>query len=222
MVFRRIATVAAAAAGLVAATPASAQFFFKSADVSGPRATGAEPGIVGPDLPGATATEQRAALVWNLRAALNVAALQCQFEPTLMSVDTYNVFIKEHEAELAAANKTLAGYFTRRAKTKREAATAQSAFDTRLYTGLSPSSAQLIFCQTAARIGQETMFTPRGRLYELAEARIRYLRNSLIPFGEQQFADITAPSIAAPPRLPRFDPRCWKGEVYNLTACGKL
>ena len=38
----------------------------------------------------------RAALVWNLRAALNVAALQCQFAPTLLTVDNYNAMLNDH------------------------------------------------------------------------------------------------------------------------------
>ena len=29
-------------------------------------------------------------MVWNLRAALNVAALQCQFGPTLLTLPNYN------------------------------------------------------------------------------------------------------------------------------------
>jgi hypothetical protein len=73
--------VAAAILAGVAASPASAQFFFKSHDMAGQPVTGAEPGIL-PPMPGATPAELDAALVWSLRSALNVAALQCQFEPT--------------------------------------------------------------------------------------------------------------------------------------------
>jgi hypothetical protein len=68
------------------------------ADAERARVTGEEPGMTGPALPDATAPELRAALVWNLRAALNVAALQCQFEPTLMTLGNYNAFLKDHES----------------------------------------------------------------------------------------------------------------------------
>src|SRR3546814_6071052 len=75
----RILTAAAAAIMIFSATPASAQFFFTSRDLSGPRVVGDEPGI-GQALPGATPAELRAEMVWTLRAAMNVAALQCEFE----------------------------------------------------------------------------------------------------------------------------------------------
>ena len=40
--------------------------------------------------------ETRAHAVWTLRAALNVAALQCQYSPFLRSVDNYNQMLKKH------------------------------------------------------------------------------------------------------------------------------
>ena len=64
----------AAAIGFLAASPASAQFFFKSRDLTGTPVTGSEPGIL-PSMPGATPDELSAGLVWELRSALNVAAL---------------------------------------------------------------------------------------------------------------------------------------------------
>ena len=45
--------------------------------------------------PARRAAEQRAALVWNMRAALNVAALQCQFEPTLLTVPNYKRMLRD-------------------------------------------------------------------------------------------------------------------------------
>ncbi len=42
-----------------------------------------------------------------MRAALNVAALQCQFEPMLTTVSNYNATLKDHEAELKGAFDTL-------------------------------------------------------------------------------------------------------------------
>ena len=85
-VLRRILVVAALL-GAAAASPASAQFFLKSHDLSGTPVTGAEPGVL-PPMPGATPDERSAALVWQLRSALNVAALQCQFAPTLLTNET--------------------------------------------------------------------------------------------------------------------------------------
>ena len=52
---------------------------------------------------GATPAEYRAHLLWNLRAGLNVAALQCQFSPYLRTVANYNAILAHHSRELAAA-----------------------------------------------------------------------------------------------------------------------
>src|SRR3546814_11632746 len=97
---------------IFSATPASAQFFFTSRDLSGPRVVGDEPGI-GQALPGATPAELRAEMVWTLRAAMNVAALQCEFEPTLLTRTNYNAMLKDHKAALEASIDTLLASFVR-------------------------------------------------------------------------------------------------------------
>jgi hypothetical protein len=210
-VLRTLAALAAAALTL-AAVPASAQFYFKSHDLSGPPVTGAEPGIVGQALPGATPAELRAALVWNLRAALNVAALQCQFEPTLLTVPNYNKLIRDHGTELDTSYATLTGYFMRTAPNKKAGQSALDQFGTRVYSGFSTIQAQYSFCQTANAIGNEALFAPRGHLGELAEQRMRQLRNSLIRWGEQQFTY----SPYLPFRTPQFgNKKCWKRDQYR-------
>ena len=67
-VLRFVAALGVATMGLAAATPASAQFFLRSHDFTGAPVTGSESDLV-VSFPGATASEQRAALVWNMRAA---------------------------------------------------------------------------------------------------------------------------------------------------------
>ena len=89
---------------------------------------GDEPGI-GQALPGASESERRAALIWNMRAALNVAALQCQFEPTLLSVINYNAVINDHSVELKMAFDIVERYFMRIAKTPRCLAPASGGSD---------------------------------------------------------------------------------------------
>src|SRR3546814_848956 len=84
------------------ATPAAAQFFWKPADLHAAPVEGNEPNL-GFALPGATQSEYRAALLWSMRAGLNVAALQCQFEPTLLTLSNYNAMIAHHDDELANA-----------------------------------------------------------------------------------------------------------------------
>jgi hypothetical protein len=210
--------LAAAALGLFAASPASAQFFFKSRDLTGAPVTGGEPGIL-PPMPGATPAEFDAGLVWGLRSALNVAALQCQFEPTLLTVANYNAIIKDHDAEFDAAQKTLGAYFVRVNKTKAAGQTAFDQFNTRVSSDFSTVSAQYSFCQTAGSVGRDVLFAPRGTLVEVARNRMGELHNSLVPWGEQQFPGEIAVSTTV--TLPRMDDICWtKKDDWNPKKCG--
>lgn len=222
MSVRRILLAAGLALGILGSGPASAQFFFRSADLSGARVTGAEPGIVGSDMPDATPDELRAALVWNLRSALNVAALQCYFEPTLLTHNNYVALLKDHKQELADSYSTLQKYFLRVAPNRREGQAEFDRFGTRVYSGFSTVSAQLSFCQTAASIGHEAVFTQRGHLGDLAQARMRELRNSLVPVGEQAFTpERISPQIGLPPFPPFGEERCWRRHrTYRWDRCG--
>ena len=208
--------VAALAAGMLAATPATAQFFFKSKDLKGERIVGDEPGV-GHPLPGATPAELRAGVVWNMRAALNVAALQCQFEPTLLTVQNYNAILADHREELADSFETLTKYFVRNAKTKKAGQTALDQFGTKTYSGFATVAAQFGFCATAAAIGRDALYAPRGSFGDVATGRMRELRNSLTPFGEQQFPRLQVHPIAT---LPRFDKDCWKKDAFDTKKCG--
>lgn len=224
MLVRRITLGMMALAGLCVSAPASAQFFFKSVDLSGPPATGNEPGIIGPALAGASPAELRAALVWNLRAALNVAALQCQFEPTLLTLDHYNALLEDHEVELKNSYDTLEKYFTRIAKTKKAGQTELDRFGTRVYSSFSTVSGQLSFCQTAASIGHDAVYAPRGKLGDLAVARMGELRNSLKAWGEQYFRTrrVTFVWPVLRPLPPFGNEKCWRKGEYDSRKCGPL
>jgi len=208
-----------AAFGISSATPAAAQFFLKSHDFSGGTVTGAETDL-GLNLPGATTTEQRAALVWNMRAALNVAALQCQFEPTLLSVTNYNALLTDHKEELKDAFDTLTKYFMRTNKGTKAGQNALDQFSTRTYSNYATVAAHYGFCQTTGSIGRDAIFAPRGGFVDLAVARTRELRNSLIPYGEQQFPRYIGRDYATYPML---DTKCWnkKGD-WQERKCGQM
>ena len=222
MLVKRIAAALFAALAMAAATPASAQFFLKSPDLSGPPVTGAEPGIVGADLPRATPQELRAALVWNLRAALNVAALQCQFAPTLLTLPNYNALLTNHGQELASAHGTLESYFVRVAPNRRAGQTRLDQFGTRIYSGFSTVQAQYTFCQAAGSIGHQALFTPRGQLGDLAARRMSELRNSLVPARDQVYTQFL-PAPILMPRMPNAaEERCWRRDRYNTRRCGRL
>jgi hypothetical protein len=209
-------TILAAPLVMLSATPAPAQIFWQPPDVSGVPLVGYEPAM-GVPLPGATAAEQQAAITWNMRAALNVAALQCGFEPTLRTVENYNAILTNHSTELTAAFATLAAYFKRTNKVIKAGQTALDKFGTRTYSGYATVNAQLNFCSTSGRLGRTALFTPRGQFGAFANNYLREMRNSLRYQTEQQFRvyRLTTGGLT----LPVMDDRCWKKDRYD-TRCG--
>ena len=214
MALRLAAIAAISAAALLTPTIADAAFFWKAPDLRGEPVLGGEPGILTGTLAGATPDELRAALVWNLRSGLNVAALQCQFEPTLLTRSQYNVLLDNHREELGKAYHVLSNYFKR--TDKKAGQTKLDQYGTRTYSSFSTVLGQYTFCETASSVGRQAIFAPRGQLYRVAETRMRELRKSLALGGEQQFIFWIPPYQ---PLLPSFDEKCWKkGELS--TSCG--
>jgi hypothetical protein len=172
----------AAFAAAALAQPASAQLYLYDPDLRRAPIEGSDP-LVGVAIPGATPAEYRASLLWNLRSGLNVAALQCQFSPYLRAVPNYNAFLAHHSGELASAYTTLNGYFRR----VHGAVGGPRRFDdysTQTYNNFSTLQAQIVFCQTASNITKEALALPKGELGTFATARMRELRNSLVPFPD--------------------------------------
>jgi hypothetical protein len=201
---RRLHAAVVAAVGIAAiGSPAEAYLYWKMPDFSGRQVRGDEPGIALP-LPDATPAEIQANLVWTMRAALNVAALQCQFSPPLMTVRNYNSLLSQHGTELAAAYKTIGNYFKRTLKKNW-----QRSFDeytTRTYNGLSTMHAQIGFCETAGKVGKLALEARRGTLHDVAAQSMQEIRNSLVPVGDMFFA---ARTYLAPRTLPPLEDRCW-------------
>ena len=215
-VLRNLAVTTALAAAALA-TPASAQFYFQSHDMSGPPIRGDEPGL--PTLPGATDEEIRANLVWNLRSALNVAALQCQFEPTLLTVENYNIALANHKDEFKKSFDTLVKYFNRTAKGVKPGQTAMDRYGTRTYSAFTTVGAQYGFCQTAAQVATDAAYAPRGSLYKVAVADMSSMRNALVPWGEERFSRYIR--IDTRSALPRLDEACWnKRGQWQDRKCG--
>ncbi len=216
MRYRTSIGVAALSALFIFSSPAQAQGYWVPPNFSGSPISGYEPGM-GVPLPNATAAEQNAAIIWNLRAGLNVAALQCAFEPTLRTMQNYNAILNDHNAELASSFNTLTAYFKRVNKTPAAGQKALDTYGTKTYSGFSTVRAQVGFCYAASRIGRIGLFTPKGRFITLAQEHLRELRNSLTPQGEQQFRIRMPYRLAATPKF--ADDRCWKKNRY-LPACG--
>jgi hypothetical protein len=203
----RIAAIALAATAWLCAAPASAQMFWGPPELAGQPVTGAEPEL-GLNLPGATPTELRAGLVWHLRAALNVAALQCDFEPMLLTVSNYNAAIAHHKEELNNSFVTLGGYFQRVKGSGKPGQTALDQYGTRIYSSYSAVQAQRVFCQTAGSVGRDAIFADRGKLHQIAQKRLGEIRRALAGAnGEQYF---TNPAYAFRATLPSMSKSCWK------------
>jgi hypothetical protein len=207
---RRISVALLCITGLLSA-PASAQLYWKSPDFRGPPVVGTEPGVLIP-LPGATTTELNAEVVWTLRAALNFAALQCQFAPSLMTVTNYNQLLVHHSKELAADYKSLQGYFVRSAGKKASQNAINAAFDsfnTRTYSSFSSVFAQRGFCQVASNIGQAALMEPKGSLKITAHERLSELRNSLKPAADIESQAPRPIQSVVDPQVPAFPPNCF-------------
>jgi hypothetical protein len=194
--------------------PAAAQIFWQAPNFAGAPITPGEAGI-GVPMPGATPEEYRAALAWQLRSGLNVMALQCQFDKTLLTEVNYNTVLTNHKSELDAAYAKVTAYFKRVNKTPALAQKALDGYGTKTYSGMSTVRGQLGFCQTAANIAQVAIFLPRGGFTQLAIDRLRELRNSLLLAGEQQFR-FPIPRTGGTPVM---DSRCWKRDTYRRE-CG--
>jgi hypothetical protein len=200
----RAALLGAALWGAMAGQAAQAQLFISQPDFKRAPIEGSDP-LVGIPIPGATPAEFRSHLLWNLRAGLNVAALQCQFSPYLRAVDNYNGILAHHNVELASAYTTLNAYFKRV-----HGKEGQKRFDdytTSTYNNFSTLKAQYGFCQTATDIAKEALTRPKGELHLVAGQRMRELRNSLIPVSNVYWS--YNPQAIRMPTLPPLDPRCY-------------
>jgi hypothetical protein len=124
-----------------------------------------------------TPAEAAANAVWNVRAGLNVAALQCQFSGYLKTVNNYNDFLKHHGEELVRAQQAMLRHFRRF-----DGARAVTSFDqytTRTYNSYSTLDAQYAFCDAAGRVGRLVLALPKGKLTGMALTLLPQVRQSL-------------------------------------------
>lgn len=215
---RKAYFLAFAGAILAGAAPATAQFYLNPPEFPSGPVTGAEPGIMLP-LPGATPEEQRAALLWNLRSGLNVAALNCQFAPTLLTLPNYNAILNNHRTELAASFETLSEYFKRTNKTAKAGQTQLDQYGTRTYQSFTPVGAQRTFCSVASDVAQDAIWAPRGALINVAINRMRELRGSLVYTREPIAYNPWLPPGQGRLPVPNLDDRCWDKKGHWRKRC---
>lgn len=219
MLFRSHRLLAAAAVlglGTSFSAQASAFLFWRPPSFAGAPVKGDEPGI-GLPMPKATEKETRANLLWNMRAGLNVAALQCQFAPALMTVRNYNEVLRQHSDELNGAYKDISAYFKRTAGKTWQ--TALDQYTTRTYNGFSTLHAQVGFCETAGSIGRDAISRRKGDLYVTAQDRMREFRNSLVPAGDGLYS-LRQSYIPTNLQLPSLNDACWDKRDRLRKRCG--
>ena len=153
-----------------------------------------------------TPAEEAANRAWNLRAALNVAALQCQFSPFLRSVANYNEMLRHHAAELDKVRLTLVSHFKRH--DGKAGATAFDQYTTRTYSSYSTLDAQLSFCDAAATAAFGALSAPKNGFAAAAERLLPAVRASLsMSWKDPRF--IPGTQLSAVP-LPAINPACMK------------
>ena len=131
-----------------------------------------------------TPAEAEANAIWNLRAGLNVAALQCSYSPYLATTRSYNDLLKHHSAELAAAQATMLGHFKRYDGAK--AANSFDQYTTKTYNSFSTLDAQYAFCVAAGEIGRGALMVAKGGFGKYALGRTPVLRTALTPAHESE------------------------------------
>lgn len=145
-----------------------------------------------------TVGEAEANAVWSVRAALNIAALQCQFSTFLATVRNYNDVLRQHSDELDRARIAMIAHFRRYDGTQ-----AQNSFDrytTQTYNSYSTLDAQYAFCEQAAIAGRTVLTIRKGELGKQAAEIRDGVRASLTPIAAK--ALLTPVEITGEPLPP--------------------
>jgi hypothetical protein len=147
------------------------------------------PTIAQAKTPAMTAQEKLAESLWKMRAALNVGALQCQFDPLLKTVANFNEMAKLHKSELDKSRVTMEGRYRR--LYGKGGLGAFDRYNTKIWNGFSSVTAQVPFCNKVSEVGAAAIATPSGDLSILANAKL--------PEIEAVFPKPVAPVIAPKP-----------------------
>jgi hypothetical protein len=124
-------------------------------------------------------------LIWNLRSAWNVAALNClapEYEPILQG---YRAFLTRNARSLTAVNDRLEKSYTSRFRTRRDAIVARDAYTTRVYNFFAEPAARAGFCRATLDLANRALATPPTDPLAFSRANFDGL---LMPF-EQFFND---------------------------------
>ncbi|RNJ62640.1 MAG: hypothetical protein EDM03_11255 [Porphyrobacter sp. IPPAS B-1204] len=120
-------------------------------------------------------------LVWNLRSAWNVAALNClapEYEPIL---EGYRAFLTTNAKSLKAVNDRLEKSYTSRFRVKRDAIIARDGYTTQVYNFFAEPAARAGFCRAALDMANRAMVGPKTDPLSFARANFDGL---LMPFDQ--------------------------------------
>ena len=127
-------------------------------------------------------------LVWNLRSAWNVAALNClapEYQPIL---DGYRAFLNGNVRALKAVNDRIEKGYTSRFRARRDAMVARDGYTTQVYNFFALPAARAGFCRAALDLANRALAAPPTDPTTFAQANFDGL---LMPF-DQFFNDYEA------------------------------
>ncbi|MDP5104101.1 MAG: hypothetical protein NWP98_09260 [Erythrobacter sp.] len=120
-------------------------------------------------------------LVWNLRSAWNVAALNClspEYQPIL---DGYRAFLTGNTRKLTAVNDRIEKSYTSRFRVKRDAIVARDGYTTQVYNFFALPAARAGFCRAALDMANRALVAPPTDPLTFARANFEGL---LTPFDQ--------------------------------------
>jgi hypothetical protein len=118
-------------------------------------------------------------LIWNLRSAWNVAALNClapEYQPIL---DGYRAFLSNNVKGLKAVNDRIEKSYTSRFRVRRDAIVARDGYTTQVYNFFAEPAARAGFCRAALDMANRSLAAPSARPLDFARANFDGL---LMPF----------------------------------------
>lgn len=120
-------------------------------------------------------------LVWNLRSAWNVAALNClspEYEPIL---DGYRAFLTGNARKLTQVNDRIEKSYATRFRVKRDAIVARDGYTTQVYNFFALPAARSGFCRAALDLSNRALAAPPTDPLAFAQANFDGL---LVPFDQ--------------------------------------
>lgn len=117
---------------------------------------------------------------WQLKIALNVAAIGCGAEEATL-VSAYNNIIKAHAKEVGLPKRRSSPIWARK---RTNGIAARDKLSTQLFNPLLPAAAQRAFCARANEVAQLVSSTPSAQVIPQAPAQLAQLDQPFVDFYE--------------------------------------